>query len=93
MAVAFAARAALRSVPAIAYRPANEISNLACIVFRATAMALIAVKFPTSNDELRATARAAAEATEPWKGPAPPALPLTLFSTPTRRQPPFERPR
>ena len=68
VAVAFAARAALRSVPAIAYRPANEISNLACIVFRATAMALIAVKFPTSNDELRATARAAAEATRAVEG-------------------------
>ncbi len=61
--VALAARAALRSVPAIAYRPTDEISHLASVVFRATAIALTAVKYPTRADELRGPARAAAEAT------------------------------
>ena len=62
------ARAALRSVPAIAYRPTDEISHLASVVFRATAIALTAVKYPTRADELRGPARAAAEATESAEG-------------------------
>jgi hypothetical protein len=66
--VAIAARAALRSVPLIAYRPTDEIGSLACAVFRATAMALIAAKYPTRIDKLRDAARAAAEAAKAVEG-------------------------